>query len=359
MRGFFRGRKVSKRRELLAAEAAEWLTVLDGADRGRREQFAQWLRTSPEHVREFLAAAAVWDSLPGVSSQPSAEALARLARQSDNVLPLGGAGRGEAGKGARRFGRRRLGWAAAAAVAVALAAALRVFAPFSEPPPMEYATQVGEQLSVSLADGSVVTLNTRSALEVAYSPRYRDVRMSGGEALFEAAEDAERPFRVFAGGAMIEAVGTRFNVRQRSGEVVVTVLEGAVDVSAEHSSGNAARLRPAAAVRVAEDQQARAADEGIVVVDRDAGAAIAWRERRLVFDALPVRAVIEEFNRYQAPPVVVADAAVAELPISGVFRSDDRESFLQFLSQMGIAEHSTQPDGVIVLSAVERRQTAP
>ncbi|MCY4256263.1 MAG: FecR domain-containing protein [Gammaproteobacteria bacterium] len=348
---------MSRRRELLAAEAAQWLAALEGADAARREQFAQWLRASPEHVREFLAAAAVWDSLPGVSAQPSAEALVRLASRSDNVVALEGAHPGAANPRAKRLGRWRWGWAAAtaAAAALALAAALRLLAPVAAPPAMDYATEVGEQLSVSLADGSMITLNTRSALRVAYSEARRDVYMGGGEALFEVAEDSARPFRVFADSALIEAVGTRFNVRKRPGEVAVTVLEGAVDVSPGRSGANAAAIQPPPAVRVVADQQARAAAGKVVLVDRDASAVIAWRERRLVFDALPVRDVLAEFDRYQAQPVVIADPAIAALPISGVFRSDDRESFLQFLDQMGIAEHSRRPDGVILLSAMERR----
>ncbi len=346
---------MSRRRELLAAEAAQWLTALEGADAERREQFAQWLRASPEHVREFLAAAAVWESLPGVSAQPSAEALVRLASRSDIVVALEGAHPGAANPRAERLGRWRWGWAAGtAAAALALAAALRLLAPVAAPPTMDYATEVGEQLSVSLADGSMITLNTRSALRVAYSQDRRDVHMGGGEALFEVAEDSARPFRVFADSALIEAVGTRFNVRKRPGEVAVTVLEGAVDVSSGRSGASAAIAQPPPAVRVVADQQARAAEGKVVLVDRDASAVIAWRERRLVFDALPVRDVLAEFDRYQAQPVVIADPAIAALPISGVFRSDDRESFLQFLYQMGIAEHSKRPDGVIVLSAMER-----
>ncbi|MDE0129322.1 MAG: FecR domain-containing protein [Gammaproteobacteria bacterium] len=344
---------------MAAAEAAEWLIVLECADVGQREQFAQWLQDSPENVREFLAMGAVWHSLPGVSSQPSLEELVDLASRQSNVIALGHARREkDSREGLLKVNRRWLGWAAAAAVAVALGTALRLVAPSAEAPPVELATHAGEQLSVSLSDGSVVTLNTRSSLRVIYSQTHRELRMSdGAEALFDVAPDAARPFRVIAGSAMIEAVGTSFNVRNKPAEVLVTVLEGAVDFSSEYSVVSAASTR--AGVRVFAGQQAKAAKGEAIHVDQYSSGPVAWRERRLEFDALPILEVIEEFNRYQDPPVVIADKELEDLPISGVFRSDDRASFLQFLFHMGIAEHSRQPDGVIVLSAMEDSKAGP
>ena len=86
-----------------------------------------------------------------------------------------------------------------------------------------------------------------------------------------------------------------------------------------------------------------------VVADASVEKATAWRQHRLVFESLPLKHVIEEFNRYNDPPTVIADKDLESLPISGVFRSIDRDSFLQFLSQMQLAEHSTRADGTVVL----------
>ena len=77
--------------------------------------------------------------------------------------------------------------------------------------------------------------------------------------------------------------------------------------------------------------------------------AIAWREQRLVFEAMPLSAVIDEFNRYNEPPMIVNDPELELIPISGTFRANDRDSFQAFLSQMGLAEARTRTDGTVEL----------
>ena len=57
----------------------------------------------------------------------------------------------------------------------------------------------------------------------------------------------------------------------------------------------------------------------------------AWRERRLVFDGEPLSSVVEEFNRYNSPPLVISDPRLREQRISGVFGANDPESLLDFL----------------------------
>ena len=98
-------------------------------------------------------------------------------------------------------------------------------------------------------------------------------------------------------------------------------------------------------------QQAQVA-EGVVEAtaeDVDVEDAVAWRQRRLIFDALPLKQVIEEFNRYVDPPMEIEERKLESLPISGVFRSNDRDSFLQFLSQMKLAKSYVRADGTVVL----------
>ena len=81
--------------------------------------------------------------------------------------------------------------------------------------PDHYATMTGELYSVPLPDGSLVTLNTRSAIRIDYSAQYRDIHLGEGEALFEAVEDIARPFRVIVDQAMVR--GGRHSVQRAQG----------------------------------------------------------------------------------------------------------------------------------------------
>lgn len=354
----------SRRDELLAAEAADWVIALEDADLRTREAFVAWLRTSPEHIREFLAVSAIWGGLPELSSQPSVEELVAAATGSSNVVAMRGAKRVAARRWKRQPGPRRRwpGRVAAAVLAGVAAGAMLLILPTSEDPD-SYTTMTGELYSVPLPDGSLVTLNTRSTIRIDYSAKYRDIRLEEGEALFEAARDITRPFRVIVDQAMVEAVGTQFNVHKAADEVTITVAEGVVKVSSsapdKYLNGRDAESDSPPLVLLKAGQQARLRSESgkAEVADVAIEKVISWRERRLIFESLPLKQVIEEFNRYNDPPALIADKQLESLPISGVFRSNDRDSFFQFLYQMELAEHSTRADGTLVLSG--KRDAGP
>ena len=351
----------SKRQEHLATEAADWVIALADADRATKAAFADWLRESPENISEFLAVSAIWSALPDLDSQPSVDELVRMATAQPNVVRLSGADRRDASitstgsdSRARWIGR------AAAVLVLTLGAALILRFPSFDQPASVHTTRIGEQSSVPLPDGSLVNLNTRSTIRVAYSDEFRDIRLVDGEALFEAEKDDSRPFRVITDHAVIVAVGTRFNVRADPDEVTVTVVEGTVDVAANRprtrrgSGAETTGVEPdtSRSVRLRGGQQARIQPRlpPALLEEAKVDRAIAWREHRLIFEALPLRQVIDEFNRYNEPPAVIGDDRLESLPISGVFRSDDRASFLQFLAQMELAESTVNADGSIVLT---------
>lgn len=350
--------KRSNRNELLAAEAADWVVALADADHRTRVEFADWLRASPENIREFLAVAVIWRTLPDVSSQPTVEELVRLAASQGNVIEMPKAARSVTSRRPKRIAnrRRRLGWAVSAAIVLS---AIGLNLPFGgDPEP--YVTLIGEQSSVPLPDGSLVNLNTRSSMRVAYSAHYRDIFLDDGEALFDVAENIERPFRVITDQLMIVATGTQFNVRMDGEEVTVTVVEGGVDVTSmrgdleayTESDGNAGATETRVPMHLEVGQQARirSGSREAEIIDAVVEKAIAWREHRLIFESVPLQQVIEEFNRYNDPPTLIEDEQLQTLAISGIFRSDDRQSFLQFLQQMGLAEFAERPDGAIALT---------
>lgn len=357
-----------KRRDVIAEEAAQLLVELQSPGADTRAKLAAWLKTSPEHVEEFLAIAQLWDALPAVSEQPSIEELIELASGDGNVVELGPVSQdtgGEAkkddaaaGVGLRRWG---IGLAAAATIAaVVIVGAIQFLPP--APDPNTYTTAIGEQTSLPLPDGSLVTLNTQSTLRVAYSDQFRDIHLTAGEALFDVTKDPDRPFRVITERAVVTAVGTQFNVRNVADDVVVTVVEGIVDVEATTTTSSAGQVAtappatnppPVQPARLTVGQQARVAAGEVAVVDTAVDRATAWKERRLVFESLTLAEVIDEFNRYNDPPLLIDDPTLRELPISGVFRANDRASFVEFLDTMNLAQSQTRADGTIVLRGLD------
>jgi transmembrane sensor len=199
-------------RKELAREAAEWLIRLDAdtpPSQVELRALGEWLHRSPAHREELESIAALWG---------------RMNILTELAVPLGHASRATAMR------QPRLLLAAMTAVVIAIGIMLaRSWAP---DPMLEtnglYATAVGQQSIRNPADGSQVMLNTNSQIKVEYGPTSRNVYLLQGEALFTVAKNPQRPFRVYAGSGLIEAVGTAFSVYLQGTQVDVAVTEGRV-----------------------------------------------------------------------------------------------------------------------------------
>jgi transmembrane sensor len=355
----------SNRRNKIIDEAAEWFVLMQQEHPRPSDvrEFADWLASSAEHVREYLQVSVLSRDFARLPDNGSVAALIRAGRDENpgNVIPLGAT---DSRRPQRRtgFGRRRSGWRrpvlAALAVAVVSLPFLEPWAPSSE----TYETGVGEQLSFPLEDGTVMTLNTRSKVRLAFTGDHRDVLLMTGEALFDVTKDPQRPFRVLTGKAMISAVGTSFNVRHRRDSTVVTVVEGSIEVATR--AQGAGRMREQrngrengdgqlSPVLVTIGQQARVEGSSgrVAVIETSVAKATAWRERRLVFDSKPLSAVAEEFNLYNDGTILIGDSVLNSLAISGAFSANDRHSFALFLEETGLADVEFGPDDTITLVA--------
>ncbi len=368
-----------KRRDVIAEEAASYLIELEQPKADTKTKLAGWLKTSPEHVEEFLAVVELWGALPNIDNQPNIDELVALAAGDANIVDLGPLSKSQShltnsatsNPGPERApvapSRSHRNWGLSLAAAATLAAIAIGSTWYLRPPPVDpdiHTTAIGEQTSLPLPDGSLVTLNTQSTLRVAYSDQFRDIHLTAGEALFDVTKDPDRPFRVITEYAVVTAIGTQFNVRNVADDVVVTVVEGIVDVEATTSTNNRAgqvgsvpTARQSAAhkppERLTVGQQARVASGEVAVIYTVVDRATAWKERRLVFESLTLAEVIDEFNRYNDPPLLIDDPALRELPISGVFRANDRASFVEFLNTMNLAQSQTRADGTIVLRGLD------
>ncbi len=331
------------------ATAAEWLTALQAQDLSLRdrERFAEWLRRSPVHVDEFLRLTALQGHLtrwPGLHDIDLASLEAEVAQGGAAVVPLA-ALPPEAAASIDQPRRLQPVWRFAATAAVVLAAAAWSFV---EHPAWfggaeRYVTAVGEQRSVTLADGSHVQLNVRSDLSARVDEHARDLQLEAGEALFKVAQDSARPFRVHTPQAVIEALGTEFNVHVAQGRTIVTLLEGRVAVTPAASASGANQsiaLQPGQQLQVAGDAAAIPRPQ-----PGDPAAAMAWTQRRLVFDNAPLAQVAAEFNRYSRQSLVVNDPRLRDARITAVFDADDIQAFVDSLMEAGRFEVTRQPNG--------------
>jgi len=203
--------------------------------------------------------------------------------------------------------------------------------------PKTYVTARGEQRLEQLPDGSLLHLDTDSAVTVRYSAKERLVVLDRGQALFEVAHDRSRRFRVAAGEAGAMAVGTQFNVYRTTGATVVTVAEGTVAVF----RGEPVWLRgtgdaPIDVQRVTAGYQLRV-DAGAISAQPapvDLHQVLGWLQHKIVFEHQPLGEVAAAFNRYGRIPIEIEDEKLRSLPVSGTFDADDTESFVAFLQTL-------------------------
>jgi transmembrane sensor len=206
-----------------------------------------------------------------------------------------------------------------------------------------YETTIGQQRTVTLADGSAVQLNTHTRLEVQLNGKLRELHLVAGEALFTVAHDATRPFEVHVGEAVVRAVGTQFNIRRDVRDTTVSVLEGTVLVSAistdesQTSPPNATAHdtpNPGAQALTAGEQIRITARVGLDrLAQPNVQKAVAWRNRVLTFNGEPLATIAAEINRYNEELQIEVVGKARERQLIGVFSADDPESLVQFLSQ--------------------------
>lgn len=346
-------------RAVVSQQAADWVvTNQDGMpDDVQRADFVAWLKASPIHVEEYLGMALVARDLRAASrdAEASSQTLIEQARaDSGGVVAIGApVARPEPTAKRLQFGSR---WAlVASAAAVLLAAA--VWWALGAPPggqPTAYRTGHGEQNTWRLADGSIMWLNTDSAVTVRYSRRERLVEVERGQVLFETAHGEGRRFRVAAGEAGAIAVGTRFEVYRKATSTVVTVAEGRVAVfTGEPPGGTNPDTSAPQALHLEAGYQARI-DAGVLsaqAVPVDLHQALAWLQHKIAFENRPLGEIADEFNRYAGVPLEIDDPALRALPVSGAFDTRDTVSFVAFVATLDGVRVESTPTRIRVLRA--------
>jgi transmembrane sensor len=313
----------------VSEQAAEWYVELDEPphDDDVRQRFLAWLKQSPQHIQEFLAIAELERAVAGQSSsivELVAEVEAATGRQAVAFL---GEPAPDSAPAKHRVVKRRwplVAWASAAGVA-ALVLLFVAGMPSVDSPVVSHRTELGEQRSIALGDGSIVTLNTLSEVIVRFDDSRRRVALLAGEAMFEVVPDAERPFIVESGRLSVQVVGTKFSVYRRGESTQVAVVEGLVTATANPESAERVELRGGQG----------AVFDGDGELHRDATfdleRAVAWTERRLIFENARLADVVSEFNRYNRMQLRVDDSGLADTPVTTVVNAHDVGALVAFL----------------------------
>ena len=336
--------------DLVEAAAAAWLSLRDrGMSADETAEFMRWLQQDPQHAAIFSELDVVWKNFDRLGGVPATTAGA-IATDADLLAPR-----------VRPRHHRTLTWSA---VGLAAAAAIIVLSVLQLRTPRHTAeTAIGAFQKLDLPDGSVAQLNTDSAIDTTFTANERRVRIVRGEIFFNVTKDPARPFIVTAGPVAVRAVGTAFNVRQRDGAVEVLVTEGRVRLDDTRKGQSllpfsATATEPALLIAgqratIAVAAIASETAPGFAIVEKiappAAQRALAWQERRLEFDGVPLAEVVREFNRYNRRQLVIADAPLAAKRFSGTFRADGYESLVRLLeTDFGVT--ATRGDREIVLA---------
>jgi transmembrane sensor len=315
-------------------EAADWFVIIHAEEEPNAETLQAWLRWLDQDEGNRLAfesVAEAWHSTPETAARamPNESELQADAYEGDQSVAdwLKDSARARAAPaGLRRVTRRTVGqrkwaWLAAAALAAVTTGVLGVlrYSALHGSQSDAFTTRSGEQIEITLADGSHVWLGPRTTLRVEFTAERRGLQLSGGEAFFSVRKDHSRPFVVHSASGDITAVGTAFNVRTVSDHVIVSVSEGVVSVAPV--PGRA--VSQPALVRVASGQQLTfAAREPAAALNIAPSAApgerARWRDGVLVYRDEPLRDVVADVARYSSKPLEITDAAIGDLHYTGV-----------------------------------------
>ena len=280
-------------------QAIDWQTLLHSGTATARQRldYQRWQQLSPAHKTAAQEAEALWSDIGLTASAGQHRARPR-----------------------RRVYRWTSGLAAGLVLAVLGYGAVEYVPGWAD----THHTSVGQRQQWLLSDGTRVTLNSATALSVDFTASQRKVTLRKGEALFELADDPSRPFVVQAGQDSVQASNATFSVRRDTGQTRVLVATGAARVqhqaqTLELQANQQALYRPGR--QDAERQQV------------DANAVTAWQRGKLIFNRKPLQDVLAELERYQYGRIVLPDATLGAMQISGVFDLNDPQNLLHTLEQ--------------------------
>lgn len=306
--------------DAIREEAARWLIDLQSPDCLDLDGLNAWLDRSPDHRRVWEETRLMWQALgaaplhyerisvrrspeAGRASSPSRSAKKRATKGFSRKMFIGG-----------------------------VTSALLCFAAFLVVPRLaiewraDYLTTTAETRSVTLEDGSTVQLGAASAIRTDFSVGYRKVTLLEGEAFFDVAQDAGRPFVVDASEVKIEVLGTAFDVRLGEGQTDVGLARGSIRASVHSGETTATKILSAGDLLIVDRQTGNMSVDQVSTEDIGA-----WRAGRLLVANSTVGEVVAEIQRYHPAWILMPDRGLAASRVTGVYDLSEPDKALQAL----------------------------
>jgi len=325
-------------------EAAEWFIRLRDNTMSEEDylQWQTWLAKSEANMTAFAKAEKCWNELEHITDLPwpllPEESNGAKARH--RVSPL------------RRFWPLAASIAATVVIILSFAVAYH-FNYFSAPKATTYQTARAEHKSITLEDGSKIFLGARTIVNVNYSKMARHITLVRGEAVFDVAKNKQRPFIVKTGNGTVTAVGTKFNIHESHQNVIVTVIEGIVEVNPFiDRQKSAASPLP----RVSAGKAISYLPDGYITkaAATNVDAATSWEKGLLVRVDTSLASVIEDVNRYSSREIIIGDPALNNIRFTGTVLNDGIDNWLRGLSvAYPIKVLDTGHDAILLLKKTE------
>jgi transmembrane sensor len=306
-----------------------------------------WLNERPEHREAYTQAIRALGIVAANMADPAVMALRRKALEARPMGPM-----------PSPLGVRWAAGLAVCAIIVAIGVGLRISATHSQGLDAGirtavarggrvYSTAVGQRLSIPLPDGSLVSLDTASAVRIRYTVGERAVDLVQGQALFKVAKHQPAPFQVYARDQRITALGTVFDVRLEPDRLRVSLLEGSVRVASVSPS---ALDEPQREVVLDPGQALEQRGAIVRISDIDPTRTKSWIDGVLDFDDESLASAVAEVNRYSEHKIILEGAEIRALKISGIFTTGDTERFAQTMAELFSLQVAHDRTGQIILS---------
>lgn len=213
-------------------------------------------------------------------------------------------------------------------------------------------TNIGEQRQIKLSDGSELTLNTNTALDINFTAQQRTIKLYSGEVFIKVAKDKSRPLIIATNQGTTQALGTQFNVRHMDENTPpttqVAVVESIVEVCNKPSLYN---FNPPICKHVHAGQVVQFAKNHIdAVSSADAQGIAGWTTGTMMLDNQPLPNVLNEIQRYSQSQLVFDETSLANMRVSGVLPLHDINNCLSLLGEK-LPIQTRQLNDTIVIEA--------
>ncbi|MBL4764460.1 MAG: FecR domain-containing protein [Colwellia sp.] len=317
-------------------DASDWIAKIDrNLTEAEKAALQTWLLLNTKNTEVLLEVAHLWDKM---------DDLGRLSDLFPQASPS--------------TTKKRPAWLGAIAASVIFIISIGFyqnsvnFSPFGHAEQamvivmqMNYQTGIGESNTIHLPDNSEVILNTNSFVQVRYTSSARIIDLQRGEIHIKVAHDKSRPLSVIAGGKVIQAVGTAFNVEVRNDIVELIVTDGKVLVAAKNKAvaiadiDEMAKRLPSNSLAISKgekinlDLTGKIIEKVVKVDPLEVAARLSWRQGNLIFRGESLAEAMAEIGRYTDITFELSDdEQLKHVQVAGMFKTGDVTGLLEVLS---------------------------